>query len=156
MRVLRRLTKLIAILAFFATALILIAGLVFRLPDLDGRSTSYALGITADTTLGAKISPLADQNSGLSGVYPLFRGAEAYAARVVLARSAEQSIDARYYIWQNDNTGLPLLQELRLAAERGVRVRLLVDDNGTSDLDGELAALNQLGKVRISGEILLG
>ena len=68
----------------FATALILIAGLVFRLPDLDGRSTSYALGITADTTLGAKISPLADQNSGLSGVYPLFRGAEAYAARVVL------------------------------------------------------------------------
>ena len=47
----------------FATALILIAGLVFRLPDLDGRSTSYALGITADTTLGAKISPLADQNS---------------------------------------------------------------------------------------------
>ena len=68
MRVLRRLTKLIAILAFFATALILIAGLVFRLPDLDGRSTSYALGITADTTLGAKISPLADQNSGLSGV----------------------------------------------------------------------------------------
>ena len=144
MRVLRKLPKLIAILAFVATALILLAQQVFRLPDLDGRIPSYALGITADTTLGAKISPLADQNSGLSGVYPLFRGAEAYAARVVLARSAEQSIDARYYIWQNDNTGLPLLQELRLAAERGVRVRLLVDDNGTSDLDGELAALNQL------------
>ena len=76
MRVLRKLPKLIAILAFVATALILLAQQVFRLPDLDGRIPSYALGITADTTLGAKVSPLAGQNPGLSGVYPLFRGAE--------------------------------------------------------------------------------
>ena len=57
MRVLRKLPKLIAILAFVATALILLAQQVFRLPDLDGRIPSYALGITADTTLGAKVSP---------------------------------------------------------------------------------------------------
>ena len=47
--------------------------------------------------------------------------------------------------------GLPLLQELRLAAERGVRVRLLVDDNGTSDLDGELAAPQSAREFRGKG-----
>ena len=66
-----------------------------------------------------------------------------------MARAAQHSIDIRYYIWQRDLTGLRLLQELHSAAQRGVRVRLLVDDNGTPDLDSELAALNALDNMQV-------
>src|SRR5690606_2156904 len=52
-------------------------------------------------------------------------------------------------IWQRDATGLILLEELRKAAERGVRVRLLLDDNGINGLDGDLAALDALPSVEI-------
>ncbi|MGV8954871.1 MAG: phospholipase D family protein [Cypionkella sp.] len=81
---------------------------------------------------------------GQSGVIPLAGGGEAFAARVLLARTAEQSLDVQYYIWQADTTGYLLLDELRAAAERGVRVRLLLDDNGISGLDAELRALDDL------------
>jgi putative cardiolipin synthase len=55
---------------------------------------------------------------------------------------AEHIIDARYYIWNNDLSGGLLFAALRRAADRGVRVRLLLDDNNTMGLDPILAALN--------------
>ena len=78
------------------------------------------------------------RNPGLDGVRPLGNGRAAFAARAILAQQAVSSIDAQYYIWQDDVTGLMLLDELRAAAERGVRVRLLVDDNGTVCEDAPL------------------
>lgn len=81
---------------------------------------------------------------GKSGVIPLAGGGEAFAARMLLARTAQQSLDVQYYIWQADTTGYLLLDELRAAAERGVRVRLLLDDNGISGLDAPLRALDDL------------
>jgi putative cardiolipin synthase len=50
---------------------------------------------------------------------------DAYAARALLARAAQRTLDVQYYIWRNDTTGHLLLDELLLAADRGVRVRLL-------------------------------
>ncbi|MBO9448105.1 phospholipase D family protein [Ruegeria sp. R14_0] len=101
--------------------------------------------------LGATIKNALDRNPGLDGVRPLGNGRAAFAARAILAKEATTSIDAQYYIWQDDVTGLMLLDELRAAAERGVRVRLLVDDNGISGLDELLAELNALpyAQVRI-------
>ena len=61
---------------------------------------------------------------------------------MMLARAAERSLDVQYYIWRGDMTGMMLLEALHEAADRGVRVRLLLDDNGTSGLDRELAALD--------------
>ncbi len=84
------------------------------------------------------------RNPGLDGVRPLGNGRAAFAARAILAQQAVSSIDAQYYIWQDDVTGLMLLDELRSAAERGVRVRLLVDDNGISGMDALLAELDAL------------
>ncbi len=55
---------------------------------------------------------------------------EALAARVALARLAEKSLDVQYYIWHGDDSGRILLKELLDAADRGVRVRLLLDDLG--------------------------
>ncbi len=68
-------------------------------------------------------------------------GRDAFAARVRLADIAERSLDVQYYIWQNDLTGTLLLDALRRAADRGVRVRLLLDDNGTRGLDDVLRTL---------------
>lgn len=61
---------------------------------------------------------------------------------MLLARSAERSIDAQYYIWHDDLTGSLLFDELEAAAKRGIRVRLLLDDNNTVGMDEALAALN--------------
>jgi putative cardiolipin synthase len=66
----------------------------------------------------------------------------AFAARVSLIRAAERALDVQYYIWRDDTTGRLLLDELQRAADRGVRVRLLLDDNGISGLDDQLARLD--------------
>jgi putative cardiolipin synthase len=114
------------------------------LPSLDGRTSSKALNEaqTSNTTLGQAILPLVRAHPGKSGIYALADAHEAFAARSLLARAAQKSLDVQYYIWHDDITGTLLLEELRAAADRGVRVRLLLDDNGTAGLDEELAALN--------------
>jgi putative cardiolipin synthase len=75
-------------------------------------------------------------------VVVLAEGPDAFAARALLAAAAERSLDVQYYIWHNDTTGTLLLDALRCAADRGVRVRLLLDDNNTPGLDPLLAALD--------------
>jgi putative cardiolipin synthase len=136
--------KLLLLAAIFAGLAILVARLVFPLPSLDRRISSSAIPASPETPLGAAILPLAAAHPGVSGVVPLVHGPDAFAARVLMADIARQSIDARYYIWQKDASGLLLLDALRRAAGRGVRVRLLVDDNGIDGLDAELSALDAL------------
>ncbi len=77
-----------------------------------------------------------------SAVYPLRDPREAFAARIHLARMARHTLDAQYYIWRNDTTGTLVFQAMLEAANRGVRVRLLLDDNNTAGLDPILAALD--------------
>jgi putative cardiolipin synthase len=113
------------------------------LPRLAPHAPSAAFQDTAGTRLGTAIAPLAAAHPGLSGVYPLAAGRDAFAARALLARSAERSLDLQYYIWRKDLTGLLLLDALRSAAARGVRVRLLLDDNNTAGLDPVLAELDR-------------
>jgi phosphatidylserine/phosphatidylglycerophosphate/cardiolipin synthase-like enzyme len=66
----------------------------------------------------------------------------AFAVRARTARAAERSLDAMYYIWHDDLTGRLLQHELMAAAERGVRVRLLLDDLNTGGLDQALRAMD--------------
>src|SRR5690606_7263701 len=84
-----------------------------------------------------------------SGIYSLADAHDAFAARVLLTRSAEKTLDVQSYIWHGDITGTLLMDELRDAADRGVRVRLLLDDNGTSGLDDELAALHSHPNIEV-------
>src|SRR4051812_1594428 len=112
------------------------------LPSLEGRSSSTALLDSAETRLGQSVAPLVAGHPGLSGIYALPNSQDAFAARARLAEVAERTLDVQYYIWKKDMTGTLLFEALRAAADRGVRVRLLLDDNGTSGLDPTLAALN--------------
>src|SRR5690606_22151029 len=112
------------------------------LPSLDGRRRTTAVTETNDTRLGRALGPLAAAHPGLTGIHALANGRDAFAARMLLARSAEVSLDVQYYIWRDDTTGTLLFEALHEAAERGVRVRLLLDDNPTSGMDAVLGALD--------------
>ncbi|NDR56157.1 phospholipase D family protein [Aliiruegeria sabulilitoris] len=133
-------------LYFIAAIAICVIGLklAFPLPSTNFSEPVEMQPASWSGPLGSTIQPALERNPGLDGVRPLGDGRAAFAARVILARQSISSIDAQYYIWQDDVTGLMLLDELRSAAERGVRVRLLVDDNGISGLDALLAELDAL------------
>jgi putative cardiolipin synthase len=132
--------------AVLATGLAVLAAFLVagcgRLPSLEGRVGSTALPPSPETRLARAIDPLAAQHPGLSGVYPLADGRGAFATRALLVEAAERSLDVQYYIWHDDISGTLLLDALRRASDRGVRVRLLVDDNGIAGLDPVLLALD--------------
>ncbi|HEX7374115.1 MAG TPA: phospholipase D family protein, partial [Steroidobacteraceae bacterium] len=131
-----------------AGAILLIAG-CGRLPSLESRHASQAFTDTEDTWLGRAVAQRARNHAGRSGIFPLLEAHDAFAARVHLARKAERSLDVQYYIWRNDTTGVLLLNELCRAADRGVRVRLLLDDNNTPGLDATLAVLDAHPNVEV-------
>ena len=101
-----------------------------------------ALKDTVATRLALGIAPGLAAHPGKTGTYALSRGRDAFAARVLLAGVAQRSLDVQYYIWHGDHTGYLLFEALWQAAERGVRVRLLLDDNNTGGLDAAIAALD--------------
>ncbi|WP_375687077.1 phospholipase D family protein [Pseudooceanicola sp. LIPI14-2-Ac024] len=140
MRIIGFLISIIVIIVVFIVGM----RLLFPLPDATDVAESSYVQSSEATMMGQAKARGEAEHPGLSGVRPLADGPEALAARVLLARNAEESIDAQYYIWQEDTTSWLLLDELRQAAERGVRVRLLLDDNGIPGLDEELAALNAM------------
>lgn len=85
------------------------------------------------------ISEQNDIHPELSGYHPIVTGANAFASRSILTDMATRNIDAQYYIWHNDQSGQLLLKDLWRAAERGVIVRLLLDDfNNDAEFDQHL------------------
>lgn len=129
--------------------LLVAAHFLFRPPSLAGRSVSEAVRASKATRLGRAVRLRFPHPNNSSGVVALRDGPEAFAARIAVIEAAEAALDVQYYIWQRDATGLILLDELRRAAERGVRVRLLLDDNGTRGLDAELVALDALPNMEV-------
>jgi len=94
---------------------------------------------TIQTDLVSAISAQSDIHPDLSGYHPIVTGANAFAARSMLTGMATRNIDAQYYIWHNDQAGQLLLKDLWEAAERGVIVRLLLDDfNNSAKFDQHL------------------
>ena len=131
-RVLRRALGLLCGLALAGCA---------SLPVDYPRQASYALTDTAGTRLALALSPVLARHASRSGAFPLESGLDAFVARIVLADAAERSLDLQYYIWHGDTSGKLLLDALLRAADRGVRVRLLLDDIGTAADDGGLLML---------------
>jgi putative cardiolipin synthase len=99
------------------------------LPDQPPRPPSQALQEWASTPLAEQAAKRAPVSAdALSGFHLLVSAADSLSARLELIRRAEKSIDAQYYLIQGDGTGRAFLRALRDAGQRGVRVRLLVDD----------------------------
>jgi putative cardiolipin synthase len=111
------------------------------LPPPKDRIVSTASADTVDTRLGRAVGPYIAMHPRKSGIYELTAAYDAFAARALLADAAQKTLDAQYFIWSGDQVGTLLFERLWKAAERGVQVRLLLDDASTSGLDPTLAAL---------------
>lgn len=136
-----------------AIGAVVAAGFVLRhmlaLPRRRDVSAACHLPAPDDGPLAAAFGAAAARHPNASGVFSVADAADAFALRVLLARAATRSIDAQYYIWHRDLTGILLLKELRDAADRGVRVRILLDDNGTRGMDDLLRELHDHPNVEV-------
>ena len=135
------------------TLTVMIGSGILLADHLTPRATgapSHALPVQPDETLlDQELAPLLARHPGQSGVVMLVDGRDAFAARAVASRRAGRSIDLMYYIWQDDVTGHLLLRELWQAAERGVRVRMLLDDINTRGKDGALLAMGEHPNIEV-------
>lgn len=136
--------RVLLIAVVVLAALWVLGRLVYPVPSTEGRPVESAIPFDPATRLGPRARDATERHPGQSGVSPLAGGQVALISRLELAGAAERSIDAMYYIWHDDESGLLLLEALRAAAERGVRVRLLLDDNGIAGMDQMLAGLNAM------------
>lgn len=92
------------------------------------RTASYAILSARGSALKSAIEKQVDAHPGNSGFRLVMQGEEALMLRLALMEAAEHSLDIQYYSFQNDKTGKLLLEALMEAADRGVRVRVLIDD----------------------------
>ena len=131
----RRLSRLLSLLLVLAAAY-LVLSFLYRLPDNSARPPSQAVDDGAGTGLGRRSAEALASNPGKSGVFLLGHGRDAFAARALLARLSEKSLDIQYYMYHQDTVGGLLTYEVLAAADRGVRVRMLIDDiYGNQDED---------------------
>jgi len=120
------------------------------LPPPEPRTPVMAITDVANTELGQLAAKDVPGNStALSGFRLLPEAAFAFDARISLARHAEKSLDVQYYLIQKDDVGLLFLKELREAAARGVRVRLLVDDLYTAGEDEVFSSFSAFPNVEV-------
>ncbi len=123
-----------AVLATFASACTTVR--------LDvARPESLAIAPSEDTFLGRTYLSRFPASGTESGVRLLVSGVEAFVSRAALAESAQRTLDLQYYAVAQDATATLLLYRALLAAQRGVRVRLLLDDITATGRDFDLATL---------------
>jgi len=122
--------------------LLQLAGCATLPPGLDApKPESTALEHPETLALGRQVKAQAKLHPGLSGFRLLVDGTDSFALRMTLARRAQRTIDAQYFLFRQDDTGKLLLAALREAADRGVRVRLLIDDAVTHEDDSVIRPL---------------
>ncbi len=102
-----------------------------------------------DTTSLGRIVAAEEGGKNLSGIRLLTSGEEALADLIALADHAERTLDVQYYIIHQDDSARILLHHVRLAADRGVRVRVLVDDLNTAGEDRRFMHLGEHANVEV-------
>lgn len=114
------------------------------LPKYTPQPMVYAFDTATDQTSLAKIIlPLREKNAQLTGYKVLYDPLEALAARLYLIDTVEKTLDLQYYIWDNDKIGKLALDAIIRAADRGVKVRILIDDNNSKNMQSSYLALDQ-------------
>ena len=106
------------------------------------RTSSTAIEAEPTSRLGLQLGGLEDENPGDAGFHLLADSIDSLAVRLLMAVRAERTLDAQYYLITNDEVGYLFLGSLLEAADRGVRVRLLLDDIQTQGYDAGMAALD--------------
>ncbi len=113
------------------------------------KTYSEVMTNTADTSLGRDVAGWRHAHDELSGFYPLSQGMDALGVRLQLAKRAEKSIDVQSLLMKNDTAGAVLIKSLLKSGDRGVRVRLLLDDILTEAPDRILLLLDQHENIEV-------
>lgn len=120
-----------------------------NLPNNSNRSISTYLPPNPEGRFAQLLAQDLSAHAGKSGIYPLANGRDAFLARLALVEMAQYSLDLQYYIWHDDISGRLLAQSLYKAGERGVRVRLLLDDHTMAGMDAMIATLNKHPNIEV-------
>jgi putative cardiolipin synthase len=124
-----------------ATAALLLSACA-QLPERPQLSVDQSLAVAGDTVLDEVVGSAEARHPGESGFRLLSAGTEAFALRAHSAKIAGRSLDVQTYIWHPDLTGRHLAYLLLSAADRGVQVRVLVDDMDARGINFGFAALD--------------
>ena len=150
MPITRAKTILLSVSLILLAALIIGVVLADRLMPKGTGAPSHALPVQADATEWDRVlAPMLAQHPGQTGAILLNDGLEAFATRALSTRGAGRSLDLQYYMWHDDLTGRLLALEVWRAAQRGVRVRMLLDDMNAHGLDQQMLALDAHPNVEI-------
>jgi putative cardiolipin synthase len=136
-------------LTVFLSVLLILTGCATTLPTDVQRTPSTAFGNYNATSTGQLFEEAALEHPGKSGFAIIRKGRPAFTGRIAMTAMAEKTLDLQYYIWEPDTTGRILALRLVEAADRGVRVRILVDDNTLSGRDSPIAAVDAHPNIEI-------
>jgi putative cardiolipin synthase len=132
---------LVGLLAIFAAAAL---SVYLQAVPITAKRESYVLNTSnGQTEIDRYWQDISEQATAPNALALIDENIDAFAGRVISARLAGRSLDLMYYMWNADLTGTLLTKELIDAADRGVRVRLLIDDLGASISDRAFHALDQ-------------
>ncbi|MEW9807461.1 phospholipase D family protein [Mesorhizobium sp. ZMM04-5] len=132
-----------------AFAFLLVLGACTTLSYDYPRQATSAFASYNQTYLGQLFSAAETRNPGKSGVVLVTAGRDAFTSRMAMTELAQKSLDLQYYIWDEDQSGRILADAILRSANRGVRVRLLVDDLNVGKRDSAVAALDAHPNIEI-------
>jgi putative cardiolipin synthase len=146
----------ITLVIWLAVAFVLLSALSALGVYLYGRyayrrraEPSSALAAGEGGELDRLLAPLTAARPGQSGLQLIAESPQAFAIRALSARTAVRSLDLLYYYWKEDMTGTLLAGEVLAAADRGVRVRLLVDDINLRGRDANWLSLDSHPNIEV-------
>ena len=113
------------------------------------KSASAALSNPEETVLGRKFGDSKTEHGSSSAFRIIPVGADGFLIRMQMIMAAERTIDLQYYIFRGDDTGRMLTGAVLKAADRHVRVRILLDDGETMAGDEQITALEAHPSVEI-------
>lgn len=127
-----------------------VAGCAVLPPGSDfPKTASTALFYSDQTRLGRQFENSARIHGGTSAFRLLSVGVDGFLTRAEMINAAERTLDIEYFIFRQDETGQLLTDAVLRAADRGVRVRLLIDDGNTLEGDEQIAALESHPQIEI-------
>lgn len=129
------------------SCILLVAG-CSTLPDKHVDVERPSIDVS-DTQFFKSIKQLEQERGDRSGFYPLIDGVTALSARLAMIDKAEASLDVQYYIWHDDSVGRAMHSHLLRAADRGVKIRLLLDDLDTVGKDKLLSLIQYHPNIEI-------
>jgi putative cardiolipin synthase len=133
--------------------LILLAALVLAgcasVPFDYPKTESYSRAPDPNTVMGDALSQWQQENGEESGFISLTSGMDALGARLRMMAAAQNTIDAQYFILKNDRAGALFVGKMLLAADRGVKVRLLIDDIFSPGIDRQLTLLDSHPNIEV-------